>query len=200
MTSLRSARLLILPNSTYNVLVKIGGIETPLILDTGSSDLWVISDACTKCASTVPLYPQASLQSTGLDVALYYGDSSTGTHAIGPIGKDVVGLGDLTLQNQYFAAVNDTNTSVGEAGSAGIFGLGFAVNRYVAHWQSLDRTQKLIISQHYLEKGFRSQSFDSFTKANSPQTCRAVFARHRFSFLPQEHLLPAGTASRYILH
>lgn len=113
----------------------IGGIQTPLILDTGSSDLWVISDACTNCTSTVPLYPQSSLQLTGLDAALYYGDSSTSTHALGPIGKDVVSLADFTLQDQYFAAVNNTNTSVLEAGSAGIFGLGFAINRYVRRHQ-----------------------------------------------------------------
>ncbi|KAF7970144.1 hypothetical protein HWV62_24920 [Athelia sp. TMB] len=107
------------------------GIEIPVILDTGSSDLWVISDACSNCSSTLPLYPEASLQPTGLDVALYYGDSNTGTHAFGPIGKDTVSLSDLTLQNQYFAAINNTNTSVLQAGSAGIFGLGFAINSVI---------------------------------------------------------------------
>lgn len=110
--------------------MKIGNTETPLVLDTGSSDLWVVSDACTgNCSSTVPLYPQASFQGTGLDAKLMYGDSSTGTHAYGPIGQDTVGLAGINLQGQYFAAINNTNTSVLLAGSAGIFGLGFPINR-----------------------------------------------------------------------
>jgi len=110
--------------------MKIGGIETPLVVDTGSSDLWVVSDACTdNCSASAPLYPQATFQSAGLDVRLMYGDSSTGTHAYGPIGKDTVGLAGLTLPDQYFAAINSTNTSVLETGSAGIIGLGFPVNR-----------------------------------------------------------------------
>jgi hypothetical protein len=60
-----------------------------------------------------------------------YGDSLTGTHAIGPIGYDFVSVAGLGLQNQYFAAINNTNTSVLETGSTGIFGLGFPINRYV---------------------------------------------------------------------
>ena len=128
---LKNAKVwLISCNRTYSVLMKIGGIETPVVVDTGSSDLWVVSDACTgNCSASAPLYPQATFQSTGLDVRLLYGDSSTGTHAYGPIGKDTVGLAGLTLPDQYFAAINNTNTSVLETGSAGIFGLGFPINR-----------------------------------------------------------------------
>jgi hypothetical protein len=115
---------------TYNVLLKIGGIETPLALDTGSSDLWVISDACIgNCSASIPLYPQSTFQPTGLSAQLNYGDSNTGTHANGLIGKDTVGFAGLTLPNQYFAAINNTNTTVLETGSAGIFGLGFPINR-----------------------------------------------------------------------
>jgi phytepsin len=110
--------------------MSIGGIETSLVLDTGSSDLWVVSDACVgNCSASVPLYPKATFQSAGLDVQLNYGDSMTGTHAYGPIGKDTIGLAGLTLQDQYFAAINNTNTTVLETGSAGIFGLGFPINR-----------------------------------------------------------------------
>jgi hypothetical protein len=80
--------------------MKIGSVETALVLDTGSADLWVISDACTGNCSTqgVPLYPQATFQPTGLDARLLYGDSSTGTHAYGPIGTDTVGLAGLTME------------------------------------------------------------------------------------------------------
>ena len=141
------------PCSTYNVLVQVGGTETPLVLgasrrftwragklatnpatlpDTGSADLWVISESCTgNCNSTVPLYPQTSFQSTGQNVQLLYGDSRTGTHAAGPIGKDSVGVAGLSVADQYLAAIIDTNTTVLETGSAGIFGLGFPAIRHV---------------------------------------------------------------------
>ncbi|EDR10123.1 uncharacterized protein LACBIDRAFT_318129 [Laccaria bicolor S238N-H82] len=117
----------------YNVLISIGGTTTPLLLDTGSSDLWVVSDDCTQgCSSSQSAYPHASLQYSGADGDLWYGDSNTITHASGKIGKDTVTLAGLTLQDQYFIAVNRTNVTLGETGSSGIFGLGFPVISDVA--------------------------------------------------------------------
>lgn len=101
-------------------------------LDTGSSDLWVVSDDCIgTCTRGVPLYPHSSLVQTGLNVELLYGDSRTGTHATGPIGQDTVGIAGLAVKNQYFAAIVDTNTTIMETGSAGILGLGFPAIRSV---------------------------------------------------------------------
>ncbi|KAI0354103.1 acid protease [Trametes cingulata] len=112
---------------TYNVLVRVGGTLTPLIIDTGSSDLWLVSDGCSShCSATnVPLYSHASLTPAGQDVSLLYGDSRTGTHASGPIGTDTVSIAGLSVAKQYFAAIVDTNTTVLQTGSAGILGLGF---------------------------------------------------------------------------
>lgn len=90
----------------------------------------MLSDACTTCPGDVALYRQATFQSVDLDVRLLYGDSRTGTHASGLIGRDEVGIAGFTLEDQYFAAINNTNTSVEETDSAGIFGLGFPVNRF----------------------------------------------------------------------
>jgi len=62
---------------------------------------------------------------------LYYGDSTTGTHAFGPIGSSEVTLAGVKMSNQYFAAINNTNTSVSAAGSSGILGLGFPINSVI---------------------------------------------------------------------
>lgn len=64
-----------------------------------------------------------------MNVDLRYGDSRTGTHASGAIGKDTVGIAGLILENQALASINDTDTLILETGSAGIFGLGFPVLR-----------------------------------------------------------------------
>ena len=113
----------------------------PIATDTGSSDLWIISDACFSCNQVVPFYPQSTfLPVSGLSALLYYGDSLTGTHAFGLIGKDTVDIAGLALEDQYFAAINDTNTNVTDTGAAGIFGLGFAVNRYIPSLSTRERT------------------------------------------------------------
>ncbi|KAF4621635.1 hypothetical protein D9613_012568 [Agrocybe pediades] len=120
----------------YSVLITVGGVTTPLVLDTGSSDLWIMSDTCLLgCAGGPRLYPQASFNYSGVDVALLYGDSTTGTFAKGTIGDDLVDLAGISLQHQYFGAINATNTSLGETGSAGIFGLGFPINSAI--WNNL---------------------------------------------------------------
>ena len=60
---------------------------------------------------------------------MQYGDSQTGLFARGVIGNDV---DDhlITLHNQYFAAINMTNTSVVDVSVAasGILGFVFHVN------------------------------------------------------------------------
>ncbi|KAI0761066.1 aspartic peptidase domain-containing protein [Trametes elegans] len=111
---------------TYNVLVQVGETSTPLIIDTGSSDLWLLSGGCKEhCPTTnVPLYPGSALKYVGQDVRLLYGNSHTGTHASGPTGTDTVTVAGFSAPDQTFAAIVDTNTTVSDTGSAGILGLG----------------------------------------------------------------------------
>lgn len=155
-------------------MVNVGNISAPLVLgelcvslssrlgstlklwaDTGSADMWILSDACKTCSDTqrsppgLDLYPMDELHRV-TDVELFYGDSRTGTQASGVLGSDSVGVAGLSVkvrtfinltcsvltsgkQNQYFAAINRTNTSVLDTGSNGIFGLGFPVNRCVTY-------------------------------------------------------------------
>ncbi|KAF9456223.1 aspartic peptidase domain-containing protein [Collybia nuda] len=145
---------------TYNVLLTVGGVSTSVVLDTGSSDLWVISDTCTACPKSVPHYPQATFQSTGLEVKLLYGDSRTGTHAYGLIGKDTVDLAGLKLDDQYFAAINNTNTTVAETGSAGIFGLGFPANSVI--WNAMLAQEREVLGGTNL--GHDNTRFPNFSE------------------------------------
>lgn len=101
------------------------------MLDTGSADLWVMSDQCVKGCSGVELFPQSTFKSSDIAISLRYGDSQTTTFANGLAGSDSVDVGGITLKDQTFAAINFTNTSIGDTGSAGILGLGFPINRYV---------------------------------------------------------------------
>jgi phytepsin len=74
-----------------------------------------------------------------MGVDLLYGDSLTGTHASGLIGTDAVSFAGLSIPNQYFAAINDTDTNVLDTGCAGIFGLGFALNSVI--WNDVFATK-----------------------------------------------------------
>lgn len=100
--------------------------------DTGSSDLWVMSEACRTevCqSSTAAPYKSSTQVSSGADVDLRYGDSTTGSHARGPVVMDQVTVAGLSMGSQIFAAVNDTNNVAISNGGSGIFGLGFPSQR-----------------------------------------------------------------------
>jgi hypothetical protein len=67
-----------LHHSSYGILVQFGKTLLPLLVDTGSADVWAISDACPKnCSRGLPAIPHKTLNYSGVDARLFYGDSSS---------------------------------------------------------------------------------------------------------------------------
>jgi len=79
----------------------------------------------------MPPYPSANIKPAGGVVSLLYGDSLTGTHASGPVAQDVGAIAGLSMAQQAFAAVSDTNSTAVMNGTNGIFGLGFPSGSHV---------------------------------------------------------------------
>ena len=73
----------------------------------------------------MPVYPSANIQPGGGSVNLLYGDSFTGAYASGPVAQDVAAVAGLSMPQQAFAAISNTNNTVVMYGLNGIFGLGF---------------------------------------------------------------------------
>jgi hypothetical protein len=101
-----------------------------LHVDTGSSDLWVISDVCTsgRCQNALgtPL-PSSSLNATRAEVLLKYGDSTSSSSASGPVVNADVTIAGITITKQSLGAINSTDSPVvgPDVPTAGILGLGF---------------------------------------------------------------------------
>lgn len=130
-----------LADSSYLGPVSIG---TPpqsfnVVLDTGSSDLWVADTSCTSCDSTTPLFApskSSSITSANADTSIRYG---SGTVA-GTIAQDVVSMGNFTVQSQTLLAVDRLTSGLLEGSASGIMGLAFsaiASTRSTPFWQGL---------------------------------------------------------------
>ena len=76
-----------------------------VILDTGSSDLWVASTQCTSCPSDTPLFQtsqSSSLQTTNpaQRIQINYGSGAVA----GTVATDTVSMGGFVISNQVLSA------------------------------------------------------------------------------------------------
>jgi cathepsin D len=110
-----------------------------VVLDTGSSDLWVADTSCTSCDSTTPLFApskSSSITSANGQTTIRYG---SGTVA-GIIAQDVVSMGNFSVQSQTLLAVEELTDGLLEGSASGIMGLAFsaiASTRSTPFWQAL---------------------------------------------------------------
>ncbi|KAK7055403.1 acid protease [Favolaschia claudopus] len=92
--------------------------------DTGSSDLWVPSRACTSCGSMNrynPLLSNSSKPRPGI-FEIEYGDHS---QVSGPIFTDTVSVAGIKATNQYFSAATTVNGDFADVVVDGILGMGY---------------------------------------------------------------------------
>ncbi|KIJ46017.1 hypothetical protein M422DRAFT_778570 [Sphaerobolus stellatus SS14] len=111
----------------WAVEMSLGGVDVPLILDTGSSDLWSLSSDCTStsCGNITgfPLISSSAFKPAGFDYRVDYGDSSLPTFASGITVSGAASFAGIQLNNQFLGAVNTTNSLSGAL--TGILGVGF---------------------------------------------------------------------------
>ena len=106
-----------------------------VILDTGSSNLWVPSQECSSIAcwlhSTYDHSDSSSYKENGSDFSIQYGSGSL----TGYVSQDTVKIGDLTIKHQDFAeAVEEPGLAFAFGRFDGILGLGYdtiSVNKMV---------------------------------------------------------------------
>ncbi|KAG0705700.1 acid protease [Suillus ampliporus] len=117
-------------DGTYYVVLQAGQISFRAALDTGSADFWLTSTECTTSTCTsVPRYPLTydsptfvPINNNGTTFSVDYAD---GTSASGFVARETVEVANVTLANQAFGVVTNSNITLVDEVS-GILGLGFS--------------------------------------------------------------------------
>ncbi|KAH7925606.1 acid protease [Leucogyrophana mollusca] len=113
-------------DSSYSGVVSIG---TPpqnlnLVLDTGSSDLWMATTQCTTCTPDIITFDpskSSSFKTSASNTQIQYGSGN----AQGTVSQDTVSMGGFTVSAQTLLAVNSITGNLIDDGLSGIMGLGF---------------------------------------------------------------------------
>ncbi|KIP10069.1 hypothetical protein PHLGIDRAFT_85482 [Phlebiopsis gigantea 11061_1 CR5-6] len=155
-------------DSTYFGSIAVGTPPTSfnVILDTGSSDLWLASDesATSRASGDIPLFDSTS-SSTFKDLGQSFGITYGSGAAQGTLGSDSVQFAGFEV-NQTFGLVNQTSASLLTSPISGLMGLGFqtiAASGATPFWQSLAETSGALDESLF---AFHITRFTNDTSAN----------------------------------
>lgn len=116
-------------DASYSGQVSIGtpAQQFSVILDTGSSDLWVEDSECAACQGT-KYDPGKSTSYAAADgtFSISYGSGD----AAGRLARDTVVMGGQSIQNQVFAIVDSMTPNLISPSVSGIMGLAFPALAY----------------------------------------------------------------------
>ncbi|KAI6037555.1 aspartic peptidase domain-containing protein [Pisolithus marmoratus] len=128
-------------DSSYSGAITVG---TPpqtfqVVLDTGSSGLWVVTTSCTTCSSDQTPFDSSkssSYQASTSQLTITYGSGSVR----GTVAKDTVSCGGFTIPTQELMAATTVVNNLLPPGVSGIMGLGFqtiSALQATPFWQAL---------------------------------------------------------------
>ncbi|KAI0637087.1 acid protease [Trametes polyzona] len=140
----------------YLVQVDIGGQDFMVLLDTGSSDLWVVSSDCatTDCEGVRKYRRTPSFSQSDVPFHLSYlvGNVS------GTVGSETVTLGEFQVSSQVFATANATNgLGLHGTGNSGIMGLSFPAEASIP-----DTTGRTVVENVFSAFNDTSRRFFAF--------------------------------------
>ena len=157
-----------------------------VVLDTGSSDLWVTDSGCTTCTQGTPSFNSgaSSTFQRGQDgsgqavpVTITYGSGSVA----GDLVRDTVAMGGFQVERQPWLLVDQTSASLLEGSNAGILGLAFdtiANTGATPFWQTLAQGNQLTtpemsfwITRHLNDSSAQEEEYGGvFTLGGQNQT------------------------------
>lgn len=141
-------------DSIYWGSVAIGSpaVAFDVILDTGSSDLWVSGSACgSSCSHGAQFNPSASstFQNLSQPFAVQYGSGNVG----GSLVSDTVQMAGFSVQNQPFGVVEEVQGDLLTSPISGLLGLA---------WQTIAATGKMPFWQTLVSSGAWTQPVMAF--------------------------------------
>ena len=110
---------------TYVSTIELGGQTMQVILDTGSSDLWVFSSQCNNCPPNVNKYDHSAsttYKQKGESFSIGYADGDT---VSGYLSKDVLTWAGLSISKQTFAEIDSAEDFRISCVEDGLLGMAF---------------------------------------------------------------------------